>query len=85
MAEIQGKEFFRFVVESFGGLGKDALKLLDLVSLEGLSLGFSARMTKLQFRRYGFRWTASATMLGLLVSGVDSFDKNIHIVYFLIF
>jgi len=52
MAEIQGKEFFPFVVESFGGMGKDALKLLDLVSLEGLSLGFSAKMTKLQFRSW---------------------------------
>ncbi len=27
MAEVQGKEFFPFVVESFGGLGKDALKM----------------------------------------------------------
>jgi hypothetical protein len=27
MAEIQGKEFFPFVVESFGGLGKDAVRL----------------------------------------------------------
>jgi hypothetical protein len=44
-------EFFPFVLESFGVCGKDALKLLDLVSLEGLSLGFSTRMTKLQFRR----------------------------------
>jgi hypothetical protein len=33
-------------------MGKDALKLLDLVSLEGLFLGFSARITKLQFRRW---------------------------------
>jgi hypothetical protein len=46
------EEFFPFVVESFGGLGKDALKLLDLVSLEGLSLGFSAKMTKLHFRSW---------------------------------
>ncbi len=29
-----------------------SLKLSDLVSLEGLSLGFSAKMTKLQFRRW---------------------------------
>ena len=30
MAEIQGKEFFPFVVESVGGLANDALKLSDL-------------------------------------------------------
>lgn len=49
MAAALGKEFFPFAVESYGGLGEEALKLLDLVALEGLSLGPSARMTKVQF------------------------------------
>ena len=34
MAANQGKEFFPFVVETSGGLGRDALRLLDLVSLD---------------------------------------------------
>jgi hypothetical protein len=32
--QLQGKEFFPVVVETFGGLGRDALRLLDLVSLD---------------------------------------------------
>lgn len=48
-AESQGKDFLAFGIESFGGLGKDALKLLDLVALEGLANGSNARMTKRQF------------------------------------
>ena len=46
------KEFLPFCVESYGGLGEEALKLLDLVALEGLSLGASARVTKSQFRSW---------------------------------
>ena len=33
-------------------VGEEALKLLDLVALEGLSLGASARVTKSQFRSW---------------------------------
>ena len=46
LAAEQGKEFLPFCIESFGGLGEEALKLLDLVALEGLALGASARITK---------------------------------------
>ena len=52
LAAEQGKEFFPFCIESFGGLGEEALSLLDLVALEGLSLGASARITKSQFRSW---------------------------------
>ena len=38
-AESQGKDFLAFGIESFGGLRKDARKLLDLVALEGLASG----------------------------------------------
>ena len=48
-AESQGKDFLAFGIESFGGLCKDALKLLDLVTLEGLVGGSKSRMTKGQF------------------------------------
>ena len=52
LAAEQGKEFLPFCIESFGGLGEEALKLLDLVALEGLALGASARITKSQFRSW---------------------------------
>ena len=48
----EAREFLPFCIESYGGLGEEALKLLDLVALEGLSLGASARVTKSQFRSW---------------------------------
>ncbi len=74
MAANQGKEFFPFVfvAETFGGLGRDALRLLDLVSMEGLFFGSSARMTKAQFRRWLLvDWQRHNARII-----VDSFDKN---------
>jgi hypothetical protein len=47
-----GQVFLSFAVESFGGLGKETLKLSDMVALEELSLGASARMTKRQFHSW---------------------------------
>ena len=42
-AKNQGKEFSAFGIESYGGLGKGAEKVLELIGLEGLAGGSPSR------------------------------------------
>ena len=51
-AKSQGKEFSAFGIESYGGLGKGAQKVLELIGLEGLAGGSPNRMSRRSFRAW---------------------------------
>ena len=75
----QGKEFSAFGIESYGGLGKGAQKVLELIGLEGLAGGSPNRMSGRSFRAWlSVDWQRSNARIlrEWLLSHCDGFARN---------
>ena len=68
------EDFLAFGIESFGGLGKDAMKVFDLVTGEELQSARRSIACRSGSSRHCYRWTGSGTMQ-LLLSGADDVSQ----------